>query len=167
MFLVIPLVEFLHVLGVDINVHHENPATFLCHVSVSSVKRSRHRFASSRWHPEAPGPHAWSPGETRDTNWGAILADIPQIPGLLSAIFRLIEAHRNEIRAQPASFAANRSGCSPRGSGTRGFASFQAHLCLRRLSTQVGPSQPIERSRKRTPEASQPVKVGHPGRAKG
>ena len=33
------------------------------------------------------------------------------------------------------------------------------------LSTQVGPSQPIERSRKRTPEASQPVKVGHPGRA--
>ena len=70
----------------------------------------------------APGPHAWSPGETRDTNCGAILADIPQIPGLLSAIFRLIEAHRNEIRAQPASFAANRSGCSPCGSGTRGFA---------------------------------------------
>jgi len=30
----------------------------------------------------APGPHAW----------GAILADIPQIPGLLSAIFRLIDA---------------------------------------------------------------------------
>jgi hypothetical protein len=51
-----------------------------------------------------------------------MLADITQIPGLLSAIFRLIEAHRNEIRAQPASFAANRSGCSPRGSGTRGFA---------------------------------------------
>src|SRR5437588_3450796 len=50
MFLVIPLVEFLHVLAVDINVHHENPATFLCHVSVSSVTRSRHRFASSRWH---------------------------------------------------------------------------------------------------------------------
>src|SRR5215208_6480881 len=46
MFLVIPLVEFLHVLGVDINVHHENPTTFLCHVSVSSVKRSRYRFAS-------------------------------------------------------------------------------------------------------------------------
>src|SRR6266487_469227 len=127
MFLVIPLVEFLHVLGVDINVHHENPATFLCHMSVSSVKHSRHRFASSR-------PHAWSPGETRDTNWGAVLGDIPQIPGLLSAIFRLIEAHRNEIQAQPASFAANRSGCSARGSGTRGFASFQAHLCLRRLS---------------------------------
>src|SRR2546421_10220296 len=130
MFLVIPLVEFLHVLGVDINVYHENPATFLCHVSVSSVKRSRHRFASSRWHPVlTPGAQE----RTRDTNWGAILADIPQIPGLLSAIFRLIEAHRNEIRAQPASFAANRSGCSPRGSGTRGFASFQAHLCLRRL----------------------------------
>src|SRR5229473_5798711 len=69
MFLVVPLVEFLHVLGVDINVHHENPATFLCHVSVSSVKRSRHRFASSRWHPVlTPGAR-----ETRDTNWGAIL----------------------------------------------------------------------------------------------
>src|SRR5215469_6717937 len=51
MFLVIPPIEFLQVLGVDINVHHENPATFLCHVSVSSVKRSRHRFASSPWHP--------------------------------------------------------------------------------------------------------------------
>src|SRR3984893_11247466 len=59
--------------------------------------------------------------------------------GLLSAIFRLIEAHRNEIRAQPASFAANRSGRSPRGSGTRGFASFQAHLCLRRLSHLTPP----------------------------
>jgi hypothetical protein len=30
------------------------------------------------------------------------LTDIPRIPGLLSAIFRLIEAHRNEIR-QPRS----------------------------------------------------------------
>src|SRR5207248_7569947 len=111
MFLIVPLVEFLHVLGVDINVHHENPATLLCHMSVSSVERSRHPFASSCWHPvRTPG----KPGETRDTNWGAILADIPQIPGLLSAIFRLIEAHRNQIRAQPASFAANRSGCSPR-----------------------------------------------------
>src|SRR5216684_8216432 len=131
MFLVIPFVEFLHVLGVDINVHHKNPATFLCHMSVSSVKSSRHRFASSRWYPDlTPG----SPGETRDTNRGAILGDIPQIPRLLSAIFRLIEAHRNEIQAQPASFAANRSGCSARGSRIRGFASFQAHLCLRRLS---------------------------------
>src|SRR6266403_493571 len=56
MFLVIPFVEFLRVLGVDINVHHENPATFLCHLSVSSVKSSRHRFASSRWHPDlTPG----------------------------------------------------------------------------------------------------------------
>src|SRR6266699_2799355 len=116
MFLVIPFVEFLHVLGVDINVHHENPATFLRHVSVSSAKRSRHRFASSRWHPvHTPGAQ-----ERHETPTG----DIPQIPGPLSAIFRLIEAHRNEIQAQPASFAANRSGCSARGSGTRGFASF-------------------------------------------
>src|SRR5947209_42283 len=44
MFLVIPLVEFLHVLRVDIHVHHENPATFLCHMSVSSVKRSPPSF---------------------------------------------------------------------------------------------------------------------------
>src|SRR5216683_6099061 len=99
MFLVIPFVEFLHVRGVDINVHHENPATFLCHMSVSSVKSSRHRFLVST----APGPQAWSPGKTRDTNWRAILGDIPEIPGLLSAIFRLSEAHRNEIRAQLAS----------------------------------------------------------------
>jgi hypothetical protein len=56
----------------------------------------------------------------------------------LSAIFRLIEAHRNEIRPQPASFAANRSGCSPRGSGTRAFAFIQAHLCLRRLFAETG-----------------------------
>ena len=39
---------------------------------------------------------------------GAILGDIPQIPGLLNAIFRLSEPHRNEIQAQPAPFAANR-----------------------------------------------------------
>src|SRR5580692_841336 len=131
MFLIIPLVEFLHVLGVDINVHHENPATFLCHMSVSSVKSSRDRFASFRWHPDlTPGAQ-----ERHETPTGEpILGDIPQIPGLLSAIFRLIEAHRNEIQAQPASFAANRSGCSARGSGTRGVASFQAHVCLRRLS---------------------------------
>jgi hypothetical protein len=51
-----------------------------------------------------------------------ILTDIPRIPGLLSAIFRLIEARRDDIRPQPASFAANCSGCSPRGSGTRAFA---------------------------------------------
>src|SRR5438874_6201933 len=84
----------------------------------------------------APGPHAWSPGETRGTNWGAILADIPQIPGLLSAIFRLIEAHHNEIRAQPASFAANRSYVSAlrlhcrvikRNPFQRGFPSCSAH----------------------------------------
>src|SRR6516165_8697248 len=136
MFLVIPLVEFLHVLGVDFNVHHEKPATFLCHVSVSSVKRSRHRFASSRWHPVLT-PGAQERHET--TNWGATLAEIPQIPGLLGAIFRLIEAHRNEIRPQPASFAANRSGCSPRGSGTRAIAFIQAHLCLRRLSHLTPP----------------------------
>src|SRR5271156_1696445 len=89
MFLVIPLVEFLHVLGVDINVHHENPATFLCHVSVSSLKRSCHRLASSRWHPVLT-PGAQERRET--TNWGAILADIPQIPELLSAIVGLISA---------------------------------------------------------------------------
>src|SRR4029077_9589209 len=109
MFLVIPLVEFLHVLGVDINVHHKNPATFLCHMSASSVKRSRHRFASSCCHPVlTPGAQ-----ERHETPTGEPSKHSPD-SGLLSAIFRLIEAHRNEIRAQPASFAANRSGCSPR-----------------------------------------------------
>src|SRR3954449_202598 len=95
MFLVIPLVEFLRMLRVDIDVHHENPATFLCHASVSSVMRSGRLISLE------PGPHTWRPGETSDTNRGAILGDIPQIPGLLRAIFRLIEAHRNEIEAQP------------------------------------------------------------------
>src|SRR5687768_6400765 len=98
MFLVIPLVEFLHVRGVDVDVHHEDPAAFLCHVSVSSVTRSGYLVSL------APGPHAWSPGETRDINRGAILGDLPQIPGLLRAIFRLIEAHRNEIETQPPLF---------------------------------------------------------------
>ena len=87
MFLVLPLVEFLYVLGVDINVHHENPATFLWHVSVSSVKRSRHRFASSRWYPVLT-PGAQERHET--ANWGALLADLPQIQELLSAILGLI-----------------------------------------------------------------------------
>src|SRR5271170_2629137 len=70
MFLVIPLVEFLHVLGVDIYVHHENPATVLCHVSVSSVKRSRHRFASSRWHPVlTPGAQERHETPTGEPSW--------------------------------------------------------------------------------------------------
>src|SRR5437016_10410277 len=110
MFLIIPFVEFLHVRGVDINVDHENPATFLCHVSVSSVKRGRHRFASSRWHPVLT-PGAQERHQTPPTG-GAHLSGHSPDSGVLSAIFRLIEAHRNEIRAQPASFAANRSGWS-------------------------------------------------------
>src|ERR1700692_258207 len=70
MFLVIPLVPVLHVLAVDINVHHENPATFLCHVSVSSVKRSRHRFASSRWHPVlTPGAQERHETPTGEPSW--------------------------------------------------------------------------------------------------
>src|ERR1700746_3804260 len=89
MFLVIPLVEFRHVLGFDINVHHENPATFLGHMSVSSVKRSLSRFTSFSL---PPGPHGWSPGETREINCGSILADAPQIPGP-NAIFGLFEVH--------------------------------------------------------------------------
>jgi hypothetical protein len=36
------------------------------------------------------------------------LTDISQIPGLLGEICRLIEAHRNKIRPQPTSLAANR-----------------------------------------------------------
>src|SRR3984893_16859396 len=59
--------------------------------------------------------------------------DIPQIPGLLSAIFRLIEARRNEIRSQLPLFEAKSSGCPPRSAGTRCFAFIKAHLCRRRL----------------------------------
>src|SRR4029077_12564162 len=43
---------------------------------ISSVKRSHHRFASSRWYPVLT-PGAQERHET--TNWAAILADIPQI----------------------------------------------------------------------------------------
>src|SRR4051812_21276461 len=77
MFLVIPFVEFLHVLGVDINVHHENPAAFLRHTSVSSMKRSRHRLASSRWRPVlTPGAqerHETATGEPSYTNLRRLL----------------------------------------------------------------------------------------------
>src|SRR3954451_4983706 len=112
MFLVIPLVEFLRMLYVDIDVHHKDPATFLRHMSISSVTRSGCLISLE------PGPHACRPGETSDTNRGAILGDIPQIPGLLRAIFRLIEAHRNEIEAQTSlvrsqSFGLLVSRCSP------------------------------------------------------
>src|SRR2546423_13641750 len=95
MFLVVPLVEFRRVLGVDIDVHHKNAATFLCHVSASSVMRGRRRVA------RLVDTRSLTPGtqERHETPTG----DIPEIPGLLSAIFRLSEAHRNEIRAQLAS----------------------------------------------------------------
>ena len=62
------------------------------------------------------------------------LTDIPQIPGLLSAIFRLIEARRNEIRSQLPLFEAKSSGCPPRSAGTCCFAFIKAHHCRRRLS---------------------------------
>src|SRR5215472_14415439 len=96
MFLVVPLVEFLHVLGADINVHHENPATFLCHVSVSSVKRSCQCFSSSRW---APSPHAWSPRETR-----AILGlTLPRLSNdWMSAWFGGLLVPRSRIPSIPA-----------------------------------------------------------------
>src|SRR4029453_19192029 len=51
MFGVIPLVEFLGVLGLDIDVNQKNPSTFVCHVSVLSVAYRLHRVASSRLHP--------------------------------------------------------------------------------------------------------------------
>ena len=47
----------------------------------------RHRFASSPWYPVLT-LGAQERHET--TNWGAILADIPQIQELLSAILGLI-----------------------------------------------------------------------------
>src|SRR6266850_8208749 len=51
MFGVIPLVKFLGVLGVDIDVHQKNPSTFVCHGSVLSVAYRLHYVASSRVHP--------------------------------------------------------------------------------------------------------------------
>src|SRR5438046_10746912 len=51
MFGVIPLVEFLGVLGLDIDVNQKNPSPFVCHVSVLSVAYRLHRVASSRVHP--------------------------------------------------------------------------------------------------------------------
>ena len=62
-----------------------------------------------------------------------VSTDIPQIPGLLSVIFCLIEAHRKEIRSQLPLFEAKSSGCPPRSAGTRCFAFIKAHLCRRRL----------------------------------
>jgi putative SOS response-associated peptidase YedK len=86
----------------------------------------------------------------------------------LSAIFRLIEAHRNEIRAQPASFAANRSGCSPRG-GKKTFnaraeeidikpafrAAFRQRRCLMPLDNFY--------EWKKTPAGKQPYAIGLAG----
>ena len=64
----------------------------------------------------------------------AASTDIPRIPGPSSAIFRLIEAHRNEIQPQPTSLAAKSSGFLPRRAETRGLAFIKVHLCRRRLS---------------------------------
>ena len=69
------------------------------------------------------------------------LIDISQIPGLLSAIFRLIEARRNEIRSQLPLLEAKSSGCPPRSAGTRCFAFIKAHLCRRCLSQR--PRSPV------------------------
>src|SRR6266571_5011602 len=69
MFGVIPLVEFLVVLGVDIDVHQKNPSAFVSHVSLLSVV---HGFI--------PVPRrvctlqdACSPGKTH-TRWDALCA---------------------------------------------------------------------------------------------
>src|SRR5881296_2486077 len=51
MFRVIPLIEFLVVLGVDIDVHQKNPSAFVSHRSVLSVVHRCHRVATSRVHP--------------------------------------------------------------------------------------------------------------------
>src|SRR5437773_10816534 len=103
MFLVIPLVEFLHVLSVDINVHHENTATFLCHVSISSVKCSRHRFASSRWHPVlTPGSQEIHETPTGEPSWPTF----PRFRGCrarssVSSRHTAMKFERNQPRSQP------------------------------------------------------------------
>jgi hypothetical protein len=74
------------------------------------VKRSRYRFASSHWYPVLT-PGAQERHET--TNWRVILAGILQIQELLSVILGLIQAHRNEIRAKPASAVRKHNRSAP------------------------------------------------------
>jgi len=57
-----------------------------------------------------------------------------RFPGPLSAIFRLGEACRNEIRLRPPLFAAKPSDRPPGDAGTRRFSVIKAHLWRRRLS---------------------------------
>ena len=88
MFLVIPLVEFLCVLGVDIDLHHENPATFLCHLSVSSMKRAASALAhlvdtlSSRPEPRRDTKHQPRSHLSRHPpDPGAVERDLPSHRG--------------------------------------------------------------------------------------
>src|SRR6266849_9127167 len=54
MFRVIPLVKFLVVLGVDIDVHQKNPSAFVRHVSVPSVTLRLDRCAALCVDPLSP-----------------------------------------------------------------------------------------------------------------
>src|SRR6058998_3245319 len=60
---VIPLIEFLVVLGVDIDVHQKNPSAFVSHRSVLSIVHRCHRAATSRLHP----PGRLKPGQDEHT----------------------------------------------------------------------------------------------------
>jgi hypothetical protein len=102
----------------DMKVRNLSPVTQRCYVhAVAKFARYFNR----------------SPDRLGLTDVRTYQTDIPQIPGLLSAIFRLIEARRNEIRSQLPPFEAKSSGCPPRSAGTRCFAFIKAHLCRRRL----------------------------------
>ena len=63
-----------------------------------------------------------------------LFSDIPRIPGLVGAIFRLSEARRNEILSQPTRWRSKWRVARPCCAGTRCFAFIKAHLCRRRLS---------------------------------
>jgi hypothetical protein len=78
-----------------------------------------------------PG-HDGSPVEPSPS--ALVISDIARIPGPSSAIFRLIEAHRNEIRPQPTLVGSQIVRFLPRRAETRGLAFIKAHLCRRRLS---------------------------------
>jgi hypothetical protein len=61
-------------------------------------------------------------------------SDIPQIPGRLGVIFRLIEARRSGIRSQPPPFSGQTVGLLGLRGCSRCFAFSTPHLSRRRLS---------------------------------
>jgi hypothetical protein len=68
-----------------------------------------------------------------------LFSDIPRIPGLVGAIFRLSEARRNEIRSQP---TRRQSKMASRSAGLRR----NSLLCLHQSASLLSPSVASDRS---------------------